>query len=173
MIIRLTTGQFQVLRDDFGVHPWAKWLAGGRIVSDRTIEVSMPAIGWHSLRNRLMSQVYGPAGGRRAVSRRKANTLRRIGRGLARIEVHPALRELGLAGTHSDVIPAWRVDDERRTYSPYPIIGARYYVLSPRWEVRQGLPITYWLPTDDITGMLYDEIEHLAFGPYEPRVGLE
>jgi hypothetical protein len=168
VIVRLTTGQLATLQELFQ-GPHQQWLGGAQQVSQRMLDVQMPAVGWLTLRDLLMGHVFNDRGQRRATRARSSSTaLQRIARAVARLEVHPALRGWAFAGHSTEIIPVWDAQVDQWQWSPYPVLGARFLILKPDWFRQGGLQITAWAPVDARTipggASRFSEVEHLAFG---------
>lgn len=139
------------------------------------VQMCAPYIAWKHARDMLIEHNFGPRGGKlKTVTYRSMNALRAITIATNTIERHPALRKAGVLGvTNSATIPAWELpapDVADRHYSPYPILGAPFVILTPvPQQAHDGTRITIWearqaLPTHGATGLerMTQESVHLA-----------
>jgi hypothetical protein len=169
--IRLTAVQFQEIERQFGRElRYHEWFARAEHRSPKTVDVTMPAIGWLRLRDQIASVAFNMRGQRNSKApRHLSRALTRIARALADLHIHPALEGVGMTGIYGQVIPAWTVPGQKKL-SEFPVIDGEFCVLYPQWGPAGGLPeVTFWQPsTLFLSEMpLLREAEHLAFGIYE------
>jgi hypothetical protein len=172
--IRLTRAQFDVIERHFGAElRYQRWFSRAHSPSQKVVWAMMPAIGWLRLRDQIAAVSFTARGQRDSrVPRALSRGLSRISKSLADLQIHPALRGVGLRGTYGQVIPSWRLPEQERR-SEFPVIGGEFEVLFPHWEDVSGMPVTLWRPGQWLgtsggdLPRLEDEDEHLAFGIYE------
>lgn len=121
-------------------------------LSKTKVRMTAPYIAWRHARELLMEHNFGPRGGKaKHATYRSMNALRAITVATTAIERHPALRNAAVIGTERSVeIPAWELaqpDLADRRYSPYPILGAKFVILTPvSQQAHDGTRLTVWEP---------------------------
>jgi hypothetical protein len=169
MEIRLTQVQFQEIERQFGRElRYAEWFARADQRTVKTVDVTLPAIGWLRLRDQIASVAFNMRGQRNPKSpRHLSRGLTRIARALADLHIHPALSGVSMPGLRGQVIPVWKTDGPK--LSEFPVMGGEFQVLFPEFGWAGGLEITTWVPGKLVISdmPLLQEREHLAFGIYE------
>ena len=121
----------------------------------------MPATGWRCVIAALEELVTGPRGGHRADANRYALTARRrIADKLSLLEIHPALRGIGIMAVSELVIPVWGFGVP---WSIYPT-QAPFLLMVPRRVEWGRATVTLWhaeMPSRPL-GLL-DEDNHRVF----------
>lgn len=129
----------------------------------RQHDISLPAVAWCRIAERLRRDGYGPLGGKTRGPHALYTAISRIQTSVNRIETHPAMKPRGaLMGAHGDVIPAWTTPDG---YSPYPNEIGSFVILEPMPVEFDGHLVTRWHPRDPSGGEteLMEESFHLRF----------
>lgn len=173
MIVRLTGREIQVvgrrLPDQFD-DLWAEhqdWTSRCRA------NVSMAAIAWLMIRERLTEELYGPRGGHTGPAALR-NAVRKITTVLNAHAQHPAMYGRAVHGDQVAKLPAWQLEpgdtpfgttsDELRRYSPYPYRDRQFVVLGDYQIRRRGFLLTAWRPTLPDSDVFHQEASHLVFG---------
>lgn len=174
MIVELSWAELQACRQ-WGSERHRELLSTGRArTSKGRHEVSMPAIGWRTLADRLVAQAFHAGNGRH----RKTHTQRagapatrqaasKIERSLAELVMHPARRGEAQAGVHGNVFMFWRQQASRQ-WSPYPVPGVAPTFLVPTYQKARGIgDVTVWQPQDEppgnVEGLFPDPASHEGF----------
>lgn len=129
----------------------------------RQHEVSLPAIAWRKIVERLRRDGYGPMGGQTRGPRSLYTAISRIQTAVNRIETHPAMSPKGaVMGESGDVIPAWTTAEG---YSPYPNEIGSFVLLMPMHVESDGHVLTRWHPMTPSGSEpeLHQESFHLRF----------
>ena len=103
--------------------------------------VLLPPIGWRTLQDRLVSEAFTTYGNGRGGRETLRTALKRISRGLAELEAHPAFKNQALPGFHYQQFLAWG-------QSPYPDAQFEPAIMLPMWDTfgSPGPPVTRWVP---------------------------
>jgi hypothetical protein len=136
------------------------------VINDKPTRVDVEAAyaAWSHVRGLLYKATFGPRGGKRDATSKQFVALRSITRELNYVDSHPALKGMGMVGWVADVFPVWKIDpdEQGRTYSPYPMPGHEFVILTPSWEESPGVPrITRWVEAPSAPGRLAEEGVHL------------
>jgi hypothetical protein len=128
------------------------------------VKVLAPYVAWKTGRDRLYRATFGPRGGKRQATQREFSALKSIQTELNYVDSHPAMRNLGMLGWQADIFPVWETGDPDAPWSPYPLPGRRFVILTPDWRDHQlGLPKhTVWEPQPSGEGRLAEEEFHLS-----------
>lgn len=139
-------------------------------------DYDLPAIAWRQILDSMVSQCYGPAGGKLKGPGRPSDSallaIRRVAEAVKRIESHPALRGASVEGWVTDVIPAWArvivsgepgVSGYMRATSlgdmtAYPQSDRRFMLLIPQHVENLGMKVTRWEP--DAPRFLFADAPH-------------
>lgn len=166
MIVRLTPhGHKVVLRTvvmDEGMHDE---LQADVTTVGAVVEIQAAYAAWRYVYLRLYDKTFGPRGGKQGATRVEFTALRRITKELNYVDKHPALQGLAMIGLHADLFPVWEIEPSERDprkYSPYPIPGHQFVVLSPVWyDGQHQTRVTRWVDNVDSPSRLADEHLHL------------
>lgn len=129
----------------------------------RQHDISLPAVAWRKIAERLRRDGYGPMGGKTRGPHALYTGISRIQAAVNRIETHPAMNPRGaLMGVSGDVIPAWTIQEG---YSPYPNEIGSFVLLEPIAVEFDGHVVTRWHPRQPSGGEpeLHQESFHLRF----------
>lgn len=169
MIVRLNHHQWNSLRQRLPELHVSTMHQHRTKVSRYQHDYLLPAIAWRQILDLLQSTCYGPLGGRldRGVSRSTYTAIKRIADVIRRAEGHPSLKERGVMGVSSEVLPAW-TSLERADYSIYPVDGWPFRLMWPNVIDLHGTTVTIWIPMDptscsDAEELTYREDFHLLF----------
>ena len=135
--------------------------------SAQKLHVNAPYAAWKFAWRKLYDTNFGPRHGKRPfgeMSCRKA--MQAITREINYVDSHPALQGLGMFDIHSDVFHVWEIEPTEqnpRKYSPYPMPGHRFVILTPvSRTIRQQPELTWWVPHESGVGRLAIEAVHLS-----------
>lgn len=128
-------------------------------------EVEAPYAAWRYTAMLLRDVAFGPRGGRLSTAGVEFNALKAITKELNFIDKHPALTRAALFGEHPLIIPVWKItptERDPRLYSPYPMPGREFVVLTP-WIQRESgrARLTWWVEKPSGEGRLAHEELHL------------
>lgn len=143
MIVRLNHAQGRVVTTFIGGRH-AELMVEHRTSAGRKHHLYvLPAIAWRQIFDRMYLEAFGPRGGKRSDRPRSFHTaLSIIQAEIATREHHPALELRGIMGVSTEIVPAWKGDIGR--YSPYPIAGGEFELLTPRTSEVSGHAVTEW-----------------------------
>jgi hypothetical protein len=138
-------------------------MAEVNVSRSQTVEVEAPYVAWRLAAAALRKRAFGPRGGKVTTIPQGVHTaLQVITKALNYMDAHPALRDVGTLGWASEEIPAWRTGDPEKPYSPHPIQGAKFVILTPDWVRVNQRKATRWIPRPSGQGRLAQEQLHLA-----------
>lgn len=182
MIVRLTHVQARAIEirmpELYGASMREHRTTYGRTQHD----YDMPAIAWRRILDGMVSQCYGPAGGKLKGQGRPSDSallaIKRVAEAVKRIEGHPALRSASVEGWVADVIPAWQPmlrHFPEIARSPYPTWDIpthqrwTFVLLLPTHSENLGMKVTTWrqiesmLKISDASSWTFSEESHLLF----------
>jgi hypothetical protein len=151
MIIGLSWAELQACRH-WGTPRHREYLMNHRARTAKgRHEVAMPAIGWRTLADRLVTEAFHPSGRHRKTRNTTdgvpatRQAAQKIERALAALVSHPALRGEAVRGQSGEIVIAWPHSSGR--WTPYPLPGTEPSFLCPHLaDLPQIGVVTQWFP---------------------------
>lgn len=146
----------------------ASWLDGARPAHrQHRLVATLPADGWLLLSHLAFDDIYASSGHvRPKTPQYRVLALREVQTCVNQRRLHPALKQRGIVGSSSELVPCWQGEVFRHAFHSETWIQDNFIVLAPRFDGT----FTNWLPVAEGAperlgrdARLCEEREHLLW----------